>query len=123
LKHGSYSGDFKLAVITDMRENYLSLFETAVKFGIPRDYTVNQWNRIYTKEGTPGLYRDNRGKMKKSKKPKSAALAGSSKPGEEELLAELEYLRAENAYLKKLAALVEERIICESGKDAKPSKD
>ncbi|MDR3118503.1 MAG: helix-turn-helix domain containing protein, partial [Mediterranea sp.] len=30
MKHGSYSGDFKLAVITHMRENHLSLFETAV---------------------------------------------------------------------------------------------
>ena len=34
----------------------------------------------------------------------------------EELLKELEYLRAENAYLKKLQALVEERIVRESGK-------
>ena len=41
----------------------------------------------------------------------------------EELLKELEYLRAENAYLKKLQALVEERIVRESGKEPKPSKD
>ena len=38
----------------------------------------------------------------------------------EELLKELEYLRAENAYLKKLQALVEERIVRESGKEPKP---
>ncbi|MDR3118805.1 MAG: hypothetical protein LBU44_05225 [Mediterranea sp.] len=61
--------------------------------------------------------------MRKSKKSKSAAVAGSSKPKVDELLAELEYLRAENAYLKKLAALVEERIIRESGKEARSSKD
>ncbi|MDR3119716.1 MAG: hypothetical protein LBU44_09965 [Mediterranea sp.] len=61
--------------------------------------------------------------MKKSKKSKPAVVAGSSKAKGNELLAELEYLRAENAYLKKMAALVEERIIRESGKDAKPSKD
>ncbi len=41
----------------------------------------------------------------------------------EELLKELEYLRAENAYLKKLQALVEGRIVRESGKESKPSKD
>lgn len=123
MKHGSYSGDFKLYVITYMRENHLSLFETAVKFGIPRDWTVNQWDRIYTKEGASGLYRDNRGKMKKTDKSKLPAVSKPSKRTEEELLAELEYLRAENAYLKKLEALVEERIARESGKDAKPSKD
>lgn len=98
MKQGSYSGDFKLSVITFMHKNHLSLFETAVKFGIPRNCTVNQWNRIYTKEGASGFYRDNRGKMKKSGKPKSAVVAKSSKSGEEELLAELEYLRAENTY-------------------------
>lgn len=123
MKHGSYNGDFKLSVITYMRENHLSLFETAVKFGIPRDWTVNQWNRIYETEGAAGLYRDNRGKMKKSTKPKPPVVGKSLKSSDDELLAELEYLRAENAYLKKLGVLVEERIARERGKDAKPSKD
>jgi transposase len=61
--------------------------------------------------------------MKKSGKPKSAAVVKSSKSREEELLAELEYLLAENTYLKKLEALVRERIARESGKKQKPSKD
>lgn len=118
VKYRYYSGDFKLSVITHMRENHLSLFETAVKFGIPRDWTVNQWNRIYTAEGASGLYRNNRSKMKKPKEPKTPVPTGR-----EDLQKELEYLRAENAYLKKLRVLVEERIIRESGKDVKPSKD
>lgn len=100
MKHGSYSGDFKLSAITYMQENHLSLFETAVKFGIPRDTRVNQWNRIYTKEGASGLYHDNRGKMKKSNKLKSGSVNKSLKSREDELFAGLEYLRAENAYLK-----------------------
>jgi transposase len=119
LRHGSYSGDFKLSVICYMRENHLSLFETAVKFGIPRDCTVNQWNRIYEREGASGLYRVNRGNMRKLKKP---LLSIPVKMSEAELQAELEYLRAENAYLKKLRALVLERIARESGKESKPSK-
>jgi transposase len=106
-----------------MHENHLSLFETAVKFGIPRDWTVNQWNRICEREGASGLYRDKRGKMKKSKKPKKSLSSSPVKTQEEELQAELEYLRTENAYLKKLRALVEERITRESGKKQKPSKD
>lgn len=41
---------------------------------------------------------------------------------EEELEQELAYLRAENAFLKKLRALVEERVARESGSTPKPSK-
>ncbi len=120
IKRRSYSGDFKLSVITYMDENHLSLLETAVKFGIPSDSTVLQWERIYRKEGLSGLYRDNRGKMKKPKpkKPRS-----SSENPQEDLQKELEYLRAENAYLKKLRVLVEERITREKGNAQKPSKD
>lgn len=118
IKRGSYSGDFKLSVIEYMYKYHLSLFETAVKFGIPGDSTVLQWDRIYREEGSPGLYRDNRGKMKKPKKPKTMITNS-----EKDIHKELEYLRAENAYLKKLRVLVEERIARESGKEHKPSKD
>jgi transposase len=57
------------------------------------------------------------------KKPKNPIIPKLLKSTEEELLAELEYLRAEVAYLKKLRVLVEERIAHESGKEPKPSKD
>jgi transposase len=57
------------------------------------------------------------------KKPKPPVIPNQQKSTEEGLLAELEYLRAENAYLKKLKVLVEARIARESGKEPKPSKD
>jgi transposase len=41
----------------------------------------------------------------------------------EKLQEELRYLRAENAYLKKLRALVQERIARESGKQSGSSKN
>ena len=47
MKHGSYSGDFKISVIEYMHANHLSLLQPAVKFGIPADSTVGKWERIY----------------------------------------------------------------------------
>jgi transposase len=41
----------------------------------------------------------------------------------EKLQEELRYLRAENAYLKKMRALVQERIASESGKQYGSSKN
>jgi len=122
-KKASYSGDFKLSVIRYMRENHLSLFEATVKFGISNESVVLAWNRLYESEGVPALYRDNRGKMKKPRKYKQSTGAKSVKSTKDNLLEELEYLRAENAYLKKLRALVEQRISRERGNVPKPSKD
>lgn len=112
----TYDGDFKLSVITFMHENHLSLSETAAKFGIGNECTISKWERIYYEEGKSGLYRENRGKMKnKPKKPKLKPQV------EEDLIAEVQRLRAENAYLKKLKTLVEERIAREN--ESKSSKN
>jgi len=115
---GSYSGDFKRKVVEYKKANHLSLLETAVKFCIPNKCVILNWERLYDQSGVDSLYRENRGKMKKPKKPK-ATITNS----ERDIQKELEYLRAENAYLKKLQALVEKRIARESGKEPKPSKD
>jgi len=118
-----YSGDFKLSVVRYMRENHLSLFEAAVKFCIPNDSVVLAWDRLYESEGALALYRDNRGKMKKPHKRKQSTRVKPVKSTEDELVEELEFLRAENAYLKKLRALVEQRVSRERGNVPKPSKD
>lgn len=115
LKHGSYTGEFKQHVIEYMHKNHLSISETAVLFGIPTDVTVGKWERIYYEEGAQALYRDNRGRKKSmtSDKPNKVKL---NKQTEEDLIAEIQRLRMENAYLKKLNALVQERISRENGK-------
>ena len=109
LKYGSYDGDFKVYVIEYMHKNHMSLFQAAVTFGIPNDATVGKWERIYYEEGPQALYRDNRGRSSKMKssKPKKKKL---DKTVEEDLIAEVQRLRMENEYLKKLNALVQKRI-------------
>ena len=114
VKHGRYSGAFKVTVIEYMHENHLSLSQAAVKFGVPCDATVGKWERIYYEEGPQGLYQDNRGRKSKmsSDKPRKKKL---DKKTEEDLIAEVQRLRMENEYLKKLQALVQERIAQENG--------
>ena len=116
MKHGSYDGSFKVSVIEYMHENHLSLFQTAVKFGIPNDTTVGKWERIYYEEGPQGLYKDNRGRKPKMSSNKCSKQKLDHQT-EEDLIAEVQRLRMENEYLKKLQALVQERIAQENGKE------
>ena len=91
-------------VETMIREK-LSYKETARLYDISGHERVRQWERIYLEEGPEGLYIERRGRGSKGRLPKEL------KPEvEEDLLAEVQRLRAENAYLKKLNALVAERV-------------
>ena len=95
-----YTADFKQMVVETMMQEKLSYREAAVKFGIGSHSHVANWERIYLMEGPEGLYIERRGRGSKgrpAKFPKSV---------EEDLLKEVQRLRAENAYLKKLQALV-----------------
>ena len=113
MKRGTYDGAFKVSVIDYMHANHISLREVAAKFGIPCHKTVGQWERIFYEEGREALYRDNRGRKKMSERPKKPQL---DKKVKEDLIAENQRLRMENAYLKKLQALVQERVQQENKK-------
>ena len=110
----SYSGDFKQNVIKYMHKNHLSATETAIKFNLANHVIVQKWERIYYEEGPQALYEKRRGRSKNmSSKPKKKK---SDKKVEEDLIAEVQNLRMENEYLKKLNALVQERIKRENKK-------
>lgn len=95
-----YTGEFKQMVVETMRKELLSYQETARRFEVRSDTQVRRWERIYLEEGPEGLYVERRGR-KSTGRPKKL------KPEvEEDLIAEVQRLRAENAYLKKLRALV-----------------
>ena len=106
-KKSSYSGEFKHNVIEYMHKNHLSCTETAIHFNLGNNYIVSKWERIYYEEGPQALYEERRGRKKNmSSKPRKKKLTTESA---EDLIAEVERLRMENAYLKKLQALVQER--------------
>jgi len=74
---------------------------------------LSKWYKIYQRSGVDGLKLDNRGRSPKmNKKPKPPNQPKTQKDLEQEL----EELRAENEYLKKLRALVQKR------KDRQPKK-
>lgn len=99
------TGEFKQEVVEKMQREKLSHKEVARLYGITGHGLVASWERIYLEEGPEGLYIERRGRGSKGRPPKKL------KPEvEEDLLAEVQRLRAENAYLKKLNALVAERV-------------
>ena len=114
-----YSPEFKKSVILDMREHHLGYCETVRKhFNIEDGKEVNyyhrvqRWERIYLEEGEAGFYIERRGKATKMDNPKIGRPRKKQldKQVEEDLIAENQRLRMENEYLKKLNALVQERI-------------
>ena len=95
-----YSPEFKKLVVETMLKGKLGYSETAERFEI-RHKRVQDWERIYLTEGPEGFAIERRGRSSKSRPPKQLP-----KGVEEDLLAEVQRLRAENDYLKNLQALV-----------------
>lgn len=117
-KNKKYSPEFKISVIMDMRENHLSYTGTMRKY-FPnkdtKDYEiVKKWERIYLKEGVEGLKIERRGRGTKMDNPKIGRpkkmpeVVEGSENELEQLRKKVYYLEAENAYLKKLDALIRE---------------
>ena len=99
-----YTPEFKIRVVETMHREKLSYHEAARQFNIPDHHSVAAWERIYLEEGKEGFYVERRGRKSTGRTPKL------EKKVEEDLIAEVQRLRAENAYLKKLNALVAERV-------------
>ena len=95
-----HTGEFKQMVVETMMHDKLSYREAAQQFEISGHEQIRKWERIYLMEGPEGLYIERRGRSSKGRP------ASFPKEVEEDLLAEVQRLRAENAYLKKLQALV-----------------
>ena len=84
-------------VVETMENEHLGVHATMQEFGINDHKIIERWERIYLEEGAEGLAVERRGRGSKGHLPKQV---------EEDLLAEVQRLRAENDYLKNLQALV-----------------
>lgn len=110
-KHSQiYTVADKLQVLQRMEQENWSTRQTSAYFNIPTPYTVQSWLRRYNEGGADSLVNRCRGpRMTKPKKPPSPKEKSVEGMTPEEMREELEYLRAENAYLKKQEALIQEK--------------
>jgi transposase len=92
-----------------MWTNELSHGQTAAVFNIRSATMIGQWERCYHSGGIDGLHPRVRGRPKKmpTSKPPEQQPAADETRSREELLAEVNQLRMENAYLKKLRSLIQ----------------
>nr|WP_243405442.1 IS3 family transposase [Solimicrobium silvestre] len=106
-KFSHYNAEFKLSVLQSMWDKQLSYRETAILFDIRNLNILSNWERSYHSEGIQALTPRTRGRPKAMSPPKKVqpqpAKTDESR-SREELLEEVNYLRMENAYLKKLKA-------------------
>ena len=95
-----YTPEFKKMVVETMEREHLSVRSAMKEFEINDHKIIERWERIYLEEGPEGLAIERRGR-RSTGEPKELR-----KEVEEDLLAEVQRLRAENDYLKNLQALV-----------------
>ena len=90
-----YTPEFKKLVVKTMQKERISYRETARQFEISDDKRVAVWEQIYLEEGPKGFAIERRGRSSEGHPPKQLP-----KEVEEDLLAEIQRLRAELEYLK-----------------------
>ncbi|MCA5006849.1 helix-turn-helix domain-containing protein [Sphingobacterium bovistauri] len=104
----------KNTIIQEYQQSSLSLMETCVKYRISNPSVLSTWNNKFQSNGFSGL-QETRGRPRKTTTintmTKKTTIPGikSSMSEVEKLTIEVEYLRAENDYLKKLEALAQSK--------------
>lgn len=108
-----YSPEFKFSVLQHMWENGLSLGKVSAFFDIRDQRAVGKWERSYRADGLAGLGAspistfENMATKKQYKKPDPSV--PDIEKSREDLLAEINWMRMENAYLKKVEALIQSK--------------
>ena len=113
-----HSPQFKVQVLEYMAQHQISARPAAAHFGIGSMSSILQWQKLYNEGGVTALEPKPKGRPSMSKRSEIAALL--AKPSEqlthEELLRKAQYLEAENAYLKKLEALAQQKHLASKNK-------
>ena len=107
-KKRNYSPEFKLNVIQAVKNGKFSAEAACLHFGIANSGVVNQWLQAFEKQGINGLIPKPKGRP--TMKPKYPKMPPKPKTEEERLKYRILELEAENAILKKLQELNQQKI-------------
>lgn len=100
-----YSVQFKLDTIQFMLKTGASYQETTEQFRLNNPSLIHSWMKIFNEQGVEGLKPKTKGQPSMSKKSNKQTKKEEKKlTREAELEREIELLRLENTYLKKLRA-------------------
>ena len=116
-KQQNYSADFKIMIIKKVYEGR-SKTSLAAEYNLASPGTIVAWMHNYEELGYNGLISKRRGRKKdmnlkkeeKTKEVNSSPLNDSERQEYEELKIRLKEVEMENEFLKKLDALVQERL-------------
>lgn len=104
-----YDIRFKMDVLNYMNNTGASPLQAAAMFNIPSASTVRKWRRVLESQGIDALRQSSKGYSTVKKKEDIAPKEKQNVNSQNDLRKEIEYLRMENAYLKKLHALIQEK--------------
>lgn len=106
-----YSPEFKAEVLQRVRDEDLSYRQAAALFNIRHFNIIGKWERAYERDGMAGLIpyqlQHHKTMMKEIISQPTTQPSNDEARTRQELLDELSFLRLENAYLKKVSALVQ----------------
>jgi len=113
-----YTPQFKLLVLEHISAYGASPRLAAAHFNIASPSTILVWQRLYNKGGITALEPKPKGRPSMPKRHEIQALLAkpSSELTPDELLRKLHYLEVENAYLKKLQALAQQKYLASKNK-------
>ena len=115
-KNRIYSKDFKLQTINRILINHESINSVAIDIGLTSSGILDNWLSKFKENGYNVVEKKKGRKTKPMTKPKKNDKILSEKEKIKQLEDEILYLKAENEYLKKLRALVQERELKEKKK-------
>lgn len=112
-----YTAQFKLSVLQRIRKERLSLRRASALFGVRNRDMILLWQRAYDMGGAAALHPHPGNRLFVMNEQARDKDTDDSKRTRQELLDELQQLRMENVYLKKLKALAQAE---ESAHDKEP---
>ena len=115
-KNRVYSKDFKLQAINRILINHESINSVAIDIGLTSSGILDNWLSKFKENGYNVIEKKKGRKSKSMTKPKKSDKILLEKDKIKQLEDEIIYLKAENEYLKKLRALVQERELKEKKK-------